>query len=396
MHIIENKEGMVGSIKSPIKPHRSAWNRKYTDEEAEKVAKKYKTKADFRKNDKGYYYYALRRHIMPKFTWLQSEPHLFNAINYVYRYYFQEQNAVYVGRTINIEERDFDHHRDRGKESSAVLKFAKERGVEVPKIEILERGLTGEESQIKEDDYVRKYRNEGFIVLNKGATGKGTGSLGIKKKYSRKRFLEIASRYEFVSDFSKEQHPLYVAAVKYGWLQDAYFLKRKNRTSKDFSKEMCLSVARQCSSRTELFDRDSTVYSKMLKEGWMDECEWLKSAHEGQKTLTHVYCLEIAKRYSSLTIMHKEQSAIVKKLYKTGWIDECKWLPSRKVKAVSKYSLQGEFVGRFNSLSEAASTVVSARENVCQNIKRVCMGKKQSAYGFIWRYADAEDMLQQR
>ena len=305
--------GRVKGIKRPVITHHPAWNRKYTDEEAEKVAKKYKTKADFRRNDEGYYYYALRRHMMQKFTWLQSEPHLFNAINYVYRYYFQEQNAVYVGRTINIEDRDFEHHRDRGKESSSVLKFAKEHGVEVPKIEILERALTGEESQIKEDDYVRKYRDEGFIVLNKGATGKGIGSLGIKKKYSRKKFLEIASRYEFISDFIKEQHPLYVAAVKYGWLQDAYFLKRKNRTSKDFSKEMCLSVARQCSSRTELFDRDNTVYLKMIKNGWIEECGWLKSAHEGRKVLTHDYCMKIARQYSSLTTMRKEQSAIVKK-----------------------------------------------------------------------------------
>lgn len=108
--------------------------------------------------------------------------------------------------------------------------------------------------------------------------------------------------------------------------------------------------------------------------------------------LTHDYCMKIARQYSSLTTMRKEQSAIVKKLYKTGWIDECLWLPSRKRKAVAKYSLLGDFICVFNSLSEAASTINSKCDNISQNINRVCRGKKPSAYGFVWRHADFDNI----
>lgn len=269
--------GRVKGVKKHIEIHHPAWNRKYTDKEAEEVAKKYKTKADFRKNDEGYYYYALRRHIMPKFTWLQSETHLFNAINYVYRYYFQEQNAVYVGRTINIEDRDFDHHRDRGKESSSVLKFAKEHGIEIPEMEILERGLTGEESQIKEDEYVKRYKAEGMLVLNKGATGKGTGSLGKIRGYTRGKILAVAKQYNYLYDFHHEHPKLYDAACRYGWIHDFDFLKRKVSRTEHQSKEFCIRVAKKYASRKEFSDGNPGVYNKMMANGWLDECGWLNS-----------------------------------------------------------------------------------------------------------------------
>lgn len=369
---------------------------KYTNEQIIEAAKKYTRKVDFLHNDNALYHAALNRGLMDQFTWLKSSAHLFDSINFVYRYYFQTENAIYVGRTINPEERDFEHHRDRGKESSIVFKFAQEKGITIPPMEILAKNLSGIDSQRVEDEYIQKYRAEAMHILNKGATGIGRGSMGMKKKYSKQKFLTIARQYTELSEFQRQQHGAYEAACKNGWIQECDWLTRKVRKSNLFTKEFCMNIARQCTSRKELKRKDATVYRKMVISGWIEECEWLKSAHEERKILTHDYCLEIAKRYSSLTTMHKEHPSVVKKLYKTGWIDECKWLPSRKVKAVSKYSLRGDFVCRFNSLSEAASTVVSTRENVCQNIKRVCMGKKQSAYGFIWRYADAEDMPQSR
>ena len=237
--------GRVKGVKKPITTHHPAWNRKYSDEEAEEVAKKYKIKADFRKNDEGYYYYALRRHIMPKFTWLQSEPHLFNAINYVYRYYFQEQNAVYVGRTISIRKRDRDHRKYREKESSSVLKFAQKHGVEVPEIEILERGLTGEESQIKEDDYVKRYSTEGMFIINKGATGKGTGSLGNIRGYTKRKILAVAKQYKYLYDFHHEYPKLYDAACRYGWIHDFDFLKRKVSRTEQSPKQSCSSGSKK-------------------------------------------------------------------------------------------------------------------------------------------------------
>ena len=237
----------------------------YSYNEVLEAARKYKTKAEFHKNDLILYFCALRRGWMKDFKWLRSEQHLFHEINFVYRYYFQEQNAVYVGRTIDIEQRDMDHKRDRGKESSTVFKFAQENGVEIPKIEILERNLSGEESQIVEDRYVRQYRNEGKVVLNKGATGLGTGSLGIKKYYTEKKFFEEAIKYEWISDFKRECPRVYAAGCKNGWIQKCDFLKRRLRRSSLFTKVYCLERSKLYKSRKELLDNDSAVYTRMIK-----------------------------------------------------------------------------------------------------------------------------------
>ena len=253
----------------------------YTFDEVYTAAKKYKTKADFHANDLALYFCALRRGWMEHFDWLSSGNHLYDHINYVYRYYFPLFNAIYVGRTINPEIRDIEHRRNRGKCSSAVFQFAKKKNIRIPEMELLESGLSGEESQIKEDEYVALYREEGYQVLNKGGTGIGIGSMGGKKKHSRKQVIEIAKQYKWLSDFKKEHHNLYVAASRYGWISDLGFLKRKQREHSLFSKQYCIGVAKLFNSRKELSQKDSSVYDTMLRKGWLEECPWLVSSHQG-------------------------------------------------------------------------------------------------------------------
>ena len=303
--------------------------RVYSNEEVEEAARRYKTKAEFHKLDSALYFCALRRGLMPRFTWLHSDSHLFNEINFVYRYFFQNYGAVYVGRTINPKKRDTSHRKGKGPASSIVFRFASAKGVPIPPMEILECNLSGEDSQRIEDEYVKKYKSENLTILNTGATGIGTSSMGMKRKHTRKKFLEIASHYTTLSDFRREQPALYDAGNKYGWAQECSFLKRRTRASAKFSREYCISIAKECTSRKELARKDYSVYVKMLHNGWLDECDWLKSKHKGYSKLTHSYCMEIAQQYPTLTIMHRERPTIVKKLYKTGWIEECTWLPRR-------------------------------------------------------------------
>ena len=352
---------------------------KYSNDQIIEAAKKYTKKVDFLHNDNALYHAALNRGLMPQFTWLQSSAHLFDSINYVYRYYFAEQNAVYVGRTIKPGERDFDHHRERGEESSAVLKFAQENGTTIPKMEILEKGLSGVESQIREDEYVQKYRAEGMRILNKGATGLGRGSMGMKKKYSKKKFMEAAHRYETVKEFREHEKGLFATGRRNGWLRECHFLKRANRQHSIFSKEYCIAIAKKCKSRKELSKRDVTVYEKMLRYGWIDECDWLVSAHKDNRELPYEFCMEVAKRYSNSGLLSKEQSAVYKKMNKTGWIDDCDWFPKKKLRPISKLSLQGELIQTYPSVYAATKSVVSKLANIAQVIKRVCKGRQESA-----------------
>lgn len=361
---------------------------KYSNEQIVEAAKKYTKKADFLHNDNALYHAALHRGLMPQFTWLQSSAHLYDSINYIYRYFFASQNAVYVGRTINPEKRDCDHRRERGEESSTVLKFAQENGISIPQMEILENGLSGIESQIKEDEYVKKYRNEGMRILNKGATGLGRGSMGMKKRCSKKKFLEAAHRYETVKEFMANEKGLFATGRRNGWLRECPFLKRANRQASIFSKEYCFEIAKACKTRKELAHKDPTVYNKMRKNGWIDECNWIESSHKDNRELTYDFCMQVARQYSNSGRLSKEQPSIYKKMNKTGWIDDCDWFPFKKLRPISKFSLQGELIETYPSVYAATKSIVSKQSNIAQVIKRVCKGQKESAYGYKWQYAD--------
>ena len=52
---------------------------------------------------------------------------------------------------------------------------------------------------------------------------------------------------------------------------------------------------------------------------------------------------------------------------------------------IIQYSLDGKYIKRYDSLSEAAREF---NTNNISNIKSCCQGKIKSAYNFLWRYED--------
>ena len=59
---------------------------------------------------------------------------------------------------------------------------------------------------------------------------------------------------------------------------------------------------------------------------------------------------------------------------------------NKKTKKVNQYSTDGKYIKTFNSFREVAEMFNVTR----QNIYAVCSGRRKTACGFIWRYADEE------
>ena len=51
---------------------------------------------------------------------------------------------------------------------------------------------------------------------------------------------------------------------------------------------------------------------------------------------------------------------------------------------VNQYTLDGKYVNTFPSLQEAGKNYSNGEGN----ISNACIGKRKSAYGYVWRYAD--------
>lgn len=58
---------------------------------------------------------------------------------------------------------------------------------------------------------------------------------------------------------------------------------------------------------------------------------------------------------------------------------------SKTKKPILQYSLNGEFIGKFGGVKEAELLFGKPYDS---SISKCCKGKRKSAHGYIWRYAD--------
>ena len=65
---------------------------------------------------------------------------------------------------------------------------------------------------------------------------------------------------------------------------------------------------------------------------------------------------------------------------------------SRRVKQIKQYTKDGEYIQTFSSIVEASKATGAGGPD----IGKVCAGKRKSAGGYCWRYADDEDYLLNR
>lgn len=150
-------------------------------------SKKYKTRKEFANKCGNAYYYALNRYIDEEKTirWIDvmiPSVSLESKLGNVYCYRFNGENAVYVGITINPKKRDQQHRNQ--KNYSSVKKFAIEQGIQIPQMEILVSNVSILKSTALEKEYVDKFREQGYKILNKTKCGVSSSSVGTCKRNS--------------------------------------------------------------------------------------------------------------------------------------------------------------------------------------------------------------------
>ena len=153
---------------------------KWTYKTCKEEAKKYSSRKEFQKGNGSAYKVARRNKWLDEFY---EEKHNLNDPHCIYSYEFITESikAVYVGITYmwRIKIRD-NEHRTR---NDSVSSFAKKYNIPIPKIKILEEGITINLKNKEEEWLNKKYRKEGdWIILNKI---KG-GGLGCPKIWTYK------------------------------------------------------------------------------------------------------------------------------------------------------------------------------------------------------------------
>jgi len=338
------------------------WNK----EKCQEIALKYKYKKDFIKNDINAYNAAHRLKYLDDIC-----DHMIEIGNLkrrcIYSFEFDD-NSVYVGLTLNINERKTDH---LCREKSSVFKY-----LDKNKNNFIFKQLTDylpiNEAKDMEGKYVNQYKEKGWKILNKVKTG-GVG--GNTLYWTYKKCKEEALKYKNKSSFNKKSRGAYSSASKNKWLNDicshmielqkpkgywtfdkcqecaskvnnkkdfklksptAYDVSRKNKWLNNICSHMielqkpkgywtfdiCRNEALKYNSKTEFLKNSSAAYDFASRQKWINNICSHMIHHNGKVLWTYEKCKEEALKYDYKTDFNKFSHVVYNISYRHGWLNE--------------------------------------------------------------------------
>lgn len=316
---------------------------RWTYETCKEVAKQYKTKREFEKGHCGAYIAARKNGWLKDFDWFVS-----NRINVidgnfdnVYSYYFEDYNAIYIGRTIRPKRRDREHIFNT--KNDIVARFALEHDCPVPPMYIIEENLTLKQGQEREDYWINYYREQGYIILNSARTGIGIGSLGAlgSTKWMRGKCYEEAKKYTYRKEFQRGSVGAYTRALRMGWLEEYSWFKRPANWNEVWDYDTCNEEALKYQTIAEFRRCNLNAYTSARKRGWLKEFTWLvdekrlvqvKQPKKQRPEWNYDTCYAEAKKYKTRSEFEyaKGASGAYVTARRNGWIDDYTWFEQKQ------------------------------------------------------------------
>ena len=330
----------------------------WTKEVCFKEAQKYKTKKEFQQSNSSAYSIACKNGWIVDYDWLVDKriDIIKDRIDCVYAYFFKETNAVYIGRTIRKRDRDYQHIFTTDRDT--VAKYAKELGLPVPSMLILEESLTLKEGQAKEDYWKNYYAAQGFTLLNKAGTGVGIGSLGSigYGKWTKNTCYEEAKKYTSRSSFELANGSAYEAARKRGWLKDYTWFEELKTPKAHWTYDRCFEEAQKCKTLKEFYRKFEKPYRVALKRGWIKDYTWFIQPKPKIKW-TYEACMEKAKTCRSKIEFETKFPGAINVARKNNWLKDYTWFKRPAAQNIKwtfetcqiearKYLSRGEFAKR--------------------------------------------------
>lgn len=293
----------------------------WTKERCYDVAKKCNSRGEYKKMFVVAYQKSLKKGWINDYTWFSTPiKNLYtDKIDLVYVYIFPN-NVAYIGRTINLNTRHWEHLNRVNKD--VVAKYVHNNNLTLSEPIILDKNLTLEEGLEREEYWVKYYSEKGYNLLNTKACGVNSGSLGSlgRGKWSRKKTFEEAKKYKTKKEFKKACNSGYQAAYKHGWLKDYVWLERPVVYNKKWTEEKCLSAAKQCKTIKEFRENFITAYYASKKNGWDKDYSWLINSNT--PIWTKEKCLQEAKKYKTKSEFRKNSKPAYDKASAHKWLAE--------------------------------------------------------------------------
>lgn len=182
----------------------------------------------------------------------------------IYAYEFPD-NHVYIGLTYNIDERKENRKKDTYDQVTIRIKMTRLE----PNIIQLTDYIPVEESRIKENYFIDKYRSEGWLILNKN----NGGAIGCSEiKWTKEACAKEALKHIIKNDFAKAEYGAYQAAYKRDWLDEiCSHMKTIKGPKPKWNKETCFIESLKYTTRSLFAKGSSGAYYASRKNNWLKE-----------------------------------------------------------------------------------------------------------------------------
>ena len=356
----------------------------WTYERCYEEAKKYNTRNELQKKSKSAYDAAKRNGWIDEYTWLKKR--VYDGIDYwIYSYEDEENKVAYVGLT----HRKYRHNEHKSaKNNDIVYRYFKGN---VPDQRVLMDGLNGEEAQYYEDWYKMAYVRMGWKVLNKGATGVGKSSLGsAPAKWNYDTCYEEAKKHRTITEFKKASGRAYEVAKENGWIVDYVWFEKSVIPRGYWSNyDHCYEEAKKYETRNEFYKKSKGAYDAAKMNGWLDKFDWLEEQCKPQNYWTKERCIEAVRNCKTRSEFIEKYSGAYMSMRRNGWENEIV-LPDKIItrqnrrKPVLQYDMSMNFIKKYDAVQD-----IPFSKTRRGNIIACCKGRRNYAYGYIWKYEKA-------
>ena len=251
------KYGLLGTVITHLgKNNKRRVNGSMTFDKLMSIAKRYKTRKSFCEDHSDLMSWAKGNGY-----WNEITEHMdYVGDQYkrgVYVFEFSD-NSCYVGLTGDFDRRLHEHISGFGKTS--VFKHISENNVTY-NFKIMSDYITSKNSQKLEGKLIKKYKKEGWNILNSAkAGGLGYG----EKKWTREKVIEESKKYNRSIDFKKGSYSAYVCAQRHGWLNEC--TKNFNNLEK-WSKEKIFKIASTYKTYSDFIKNEIKAKAAMHSRG---------------------------------------------------------------------------------------------------------------------------------
>lgn len=235
-----------------------------------------------------------------------------NKQRIIYAYEFADFHAAYIGLTFKMEVRNKRHHKE-----GAVFDFAHLHHVDIPTPKILTDYMDQEVASIQEGVWLQKYKDSGWIILNRFKTG----SLGGQEMldYDITKIEDSMQGFVKLDDWSKSysSYREYIRQHQLDYLLDKHFPNRMRQIYDNY--EECRKAYSQCKSIRQVHDRFPGALAAAKRHGWHKELSELCRASNVKWTREAL--VELIGKYKTLKEFQKAYNGACQMIKKRGWLD---------------------------------------------------------------------------